>query len=517
MPPRRWGTLLEQLESHKLLFRRGAPPSATYTFKHALVQETAYSSVLSRRRMDIHRRIAVALEQDVDRATEITTPLLAHHWPMRGATSQAIKYWIAAGQSAARRSANQEAIAHYRSAQKEISREEPTDLRARRELETWVGLGPVLMATYGPSSPEAAEAYRSAAELSERLGDRRQRFLSTFGLWHLTNVSGRPLAARRLADTLLDSAARSRDAGELLQGHHASWSCTFTLGEFAECQRHIEAGRAIYDEAAHADHRLLYGGHDPAVCSISSMHGSGRSGDALGAQEAIDRCHRLAERLQHKYTISTAYFGTAGALYHLGAFDEATSHAARGLEVSAAYGLRAWMPIMELVQAAVAGARATAGDLDAPVGTLTEAFDRWQASGAGAFKSWFHTEIARLQLKRRNLDPALEHLESARQLSEEHRDVWYLPETLRLKGQHMALTGGPETALAVLEQSIEIARTHGAWLLALRATIDLARIRARGGNGAEGARRLADALGELPAGPRTADRAVAEELLRELS
>jgi class 3 adenylate cyclase/tetratricopeptide (TPR) repeat protein len=518
LAPDALGRALEQLEHHKLLFRRGAPPAATYTFKHALVQETAYASLLSRRRVAIHRRIAEALEQDAGRATEINTPLLAHHWHHAGAADEAIKYWIAAAQSAAKRSANREAIAHYRSAQRELSTGEPTDLRARRELETWVGLGPVLMATHGPSSPEAAEAYRSAAELGERLGDRRQRFLSTFGLWHLTNVSGRPVAARRLADALLDAAARSEDAGEQLQAHHASWSCLFTLGHFDECQRHIEAGRVIYDETAHADHKLLYGGHDPAVCShLFDAWVRALRGDAPGVEEAVDRCQRLADRLQHKYTISTAYFGTSAALYHLGAHDDAFRHAARGLEISAAHGLRAWMPVMELIQAVVTGARAPACDLDEPIGALTEAFDRWRASGAGAFRSWFHTELARLELKRGRLERAREHLESARRLSEEHRDVWYLPETLRLEAQHAALTGGPETAFAALGASIAMARTHGAWLLALRAATDLARVRAGRGQRAEGARRLAEALDELPAGSRGADRAAAEELLRELA
>jgi predicted ATPase len=294
---------LDRLVASELIFRRGTPPRAEYIFKHALVQDVAYSTMLRQRRQELHTRIAHALEERGDAEPEV----LAHHFTEAHAFDRAVDCWLKAGRSAAQRSANAEAIVHLTKGIETIGALSDTPERARRELELQLALGPALLATRGWNTPEANSAYGRAQELSRQLDDDRNHFLAVWGSWLCGAGKGAWGATRDIVAELFRIADRTGNPEFLLEAHHAAWGTTTFLGEFAAAHDHVTHGLALYDFNAHRSHALLYGGHDPGVC-----------GKALGAvglwligypEQAAQSAREgiaLAESLEHAPTLAHA-------------------------------------------------------------------------------------------------------------------------------------------------------------------------------------------------------------------
>jgi predicted ATPase len=192
---------LSRLIASELVFQRGMPPDAVYMFKHALVQDAAYSTLLRTRRQELHARIAAALEVGYDIAPE----MLAHHFGEAGEAEKAASHWLEAGRRALRRSANIEAIAHLTKGLGALTGLPETGERGRSELKLQLALGPTLSATRGWSSPEAERAYRRAERLAQGLGADRERFDAVWGLWMIHNTGDAPEVAREITGELLKS------------------------------------------------------------------------------------------------------------------------------------------------------------------------------------------------------------------------------------------------------------------------------------------------------------------------
>ena len=161
---------LAQLAKSELIFRRGVAPEATYTFKHALVRDTAYESLLRSGRRELHARIAEILERQRPETADVQPELLAHHYTEAGLAEQAIRYWQRAGARAAELSANLEAVVHLRKALELLGKLPEGAERARRELELQVALGGALISTKGYAAPETGRAYARAHQLCREVG-----------------------------------------------------------------------------------------------------------------------------------------------------------------------------------------------------------------------------------------------------------------------------------------------------------------------------------------------------------
>ena len=188
------GTLqrgLQQLVEAEFLYQRGLPPQATYLFKHALIQEAAYQSLLRSTRQQYHQRIAQVLEERFPEVVETQPELLAHHYTEAGLTDQAVDYWQRAGQRAGERSANQEAISQLTTALALLRTLPPTPARAQQELLVQTTLGPALMALKGQAAPEVEHAYARARELCQQLGEPPQLFPVLLGLCGFMWCGGR--------------------------------------------------------------------------------------------------------------------------------------------------------------------------------------------------------------------------------------------------------------------------------------------------------------------------------------
>jgi len=159
-------------------------PRAYYFFKHALIQDAAYESLLKSTRQQYHQRIAQVLETQFPETTEGQPELLAHHFTEAGLTEKAVSYWQKAGQSAVQRSAHKEAISHLTTGLALLQTLPETRERVQRDVDMHIALGASLLATQGYAAPELGKTYTYAQQLCQHLGNPRQLFMVLRGLWN---------------------------------------------------------------------------------------------------------------------------------------------------------------------------------------------------------------------------------------------------------------------------------------------------------------------------------------------
>ncbi len=296
---------LDDLAGSGLVFARGTPPNATYNFKHALVQNAAYESLLRTRRRDLHQRLADLLEGS---PTSGSAPeVIAWHLTEAGSLEHAVKYWQMAGTRAAQRAANAEAVEHLRAALNLLDAISEDDVRLECELSLQIALGPALMATRGWAADEVRQTYERALVLCKQRHRADMLFPTTWGLWMHHQGRSNHRSARPLADELLQLGEASADAGLILQGRHAAWTTRFYMGEFSAAREHYQKGIVLYDSMAHADHALSYGGHDPGVCGYAQASIiSWLLGHFAEAADNSERSLKLAEQLGHAPSLAHA-------------------------------------------------------------------------------------------------------------------------------------------------------------------------------------------------------------------
>jgi class 3 adenylate cyclase len=174
---------LGRLVEAEIVYQRGMPPQAAYTFKHALIQDAAYESLLKSTRQHYHQRIAQVLEEQFVETAETQPELVAHHYTEAGLIAQAVGYWHKAGQSAVQRSAHVEAISHLRTGLALLQTLPETTERLQREVDMLIALGKSLIETKG-AAPEVEQTYIRAHHLCEHLDEPHQLFLVLRGLWN---------------------------------------------------------------------------------------------------------------------------------------------------------------------------------------------------------------------------------------------------------------------------------------------------------------------------------------------
>ena len=296
------GEALDQLEGAELLFRRGVPPDARYTFKHALVRDTAYESLLLAKRRILHGRIARSLETDFAGRVEAEPELVAHHFVSAGDFERGIHYWQLAARRAVERSAHRDAVEHLTRAL-EVLPELPEDgERIRSEVELQARLGMAYTATKGQAAPEVESAFLRARELCRRVPDAYQLFAVLRGLWLCYQVGSRLDAAREIGHELLQLAQSRESSTYAVESYRALGQTALWRGDFAMARDHFEHGLELYDPAAHGENAMTYG-QDPFVVS-SCMAGAALW--ILGYPERADRLLRRAvehaDHLNHPYS-----------------------------------------------------------------------------------------------------------------------------------------------------------------------------------------------------------------------
>jgi predicted ATPase len=231
---------LLQLVAAGLLFRYGQPPEARYVFKHALVRDAAYESLLRSTRQQLHTRIATVLEAQFPDTAAAQPEIVAHHFTEARLPAQAVGYWHKAGQHATQRSAHVEAIAHLTKGLEALTTLPETPERAEHELALQLALGAPLQATKGYAALERRQAYARAWELCQQMGETPQRFPVLFGLWQCYALGAEWQRAREVGEQLVSSAQHQDNPALLLETYRALGFTLFCLGEFVPARAYAE-------------------------------------------------------------------------------------------------------------------------------------------------------------------------------------------------------------------------------------------------------------------------------------
>ena len=402
---------LGQLSAADILFQRGLPPDATYTFKHALLQDAAYASLLKSQRQQFHAQTAAVLEQQFPETADIHPELVAHHYTEASLAEQAIPYWQQAGERGMRRSANQEAIGHLTQGIEVLQTLPDTPERSQHELTLQVALGVPFIATKGFAAPEARNVYLRARELCEQLGDTPETFPTLWGLYAFYFVRAEHKTAHELGEQLLRLARSQHDSGLLLEAHFALGYSLFLLAELTSARTHLEHGSALYDAQQHHSLAFTYGSFDPGVVGLCyaalTLWVLGYPDQALHrSQQAQTLAHELA------YPFSLAACLAMAVILHQyrreGQAVQERGEAVVALCTEQGFPFHlAWGTIFRGWALAEQGHRAEG------LGQLREGLAAWRATGAELWWSHFLALLAELQGKGGQAEEGLTSVDEA--------------------------------------------------------------------------------------------------------
>jgi predicted ATPase len=301
---------LHQLVEAEFLYQQGLPPQATYRFKHALIQEAAYQSLLRSTRQQHHQRIAQVLEAQFPDIVETQPERVAHHYTESGLAWPAVAYWQRAGEHSNARSAYVEAVAHCSKGLEALKSLPETPERIQHELFLQTALGPALMATRGYTTSEVEAVYSRALDLCRQVGETPHLFVTLMGLWQFYLVRAQHQTAKELGERLLHLAQRAGDPALLVQAHRALGEAFQNLGEFALAQKHLIQGSTLYETEQHRfSHAVL---HDSGVfCLAFAAWVLWIQGYPEQALQRSQAALVLARELSHPPTLAAALFVAA--------------------------------------------------------------------------------------------------------------------------------------------------------------------------------------------------------------
>jgi class 3 adenylate cyclase/tetratricopeptide (TPR) repeat protein len=501
---------LDRLAEAGLLFCRGVPPQSSYLFKHALVQDAAYGTLLRARRQELHSRVAAVLKQHFADLVERQPELLAHHLTAAGETERAVDQWLKAGRHAAQRLAHLEAIRHFERGLALLPALTEGPACDGREIELQLARGLSVLTTEGFAAPKALEIYSRARDLAERRGDRRQVFMAVYGLWQTANGRGGMVEARRFSRHLQQLTVDNADEELRLQAHHSAWTTCLFSGEPAAACTHCEAGRHLYDLERHRSHRFLYGGHDPGVCARYMgaqaywLLGRPDTGLAIG-REAL----ALAERIAHPFTLGATL--AMNAMLHLDRNEP--EMALQRIEAAEALVAEQRIGLVLEPQILRGAVMTTQGAFEEAVACLRVGLTQPRAA---RLRPYAFARLAEALSRQGEHEEALLELRKALDVQERRGERRWEAELYRLESIALIGLNRLEEAQAALEEALRVARHQQARSYELRAATSLARLWGERGRRAEARDLLAPVYGWFTEGFDTADLKEAAVLLSEL-
>jgi tetratricopeptide (TPR) repeat protein len=466
---------LDRLVAAELVFRRGIPPATTYIFKHALVRDAAYQSLLRKSRQDLHAKIATALEKGFPHTLEARPELVARHFDEAGLFERAVAYWLAAGRLAATRSANVEAIAHLRSGLVSLAALPPGEPRSRLELSLQLALGGPILATKGFASREAEAVYQRAQELSRELDNDKDLFTSIRGLGYVYHVRANLREAARLVDEVVDLARGIGDSAMLAEAYHSAGAQTFHFGTFQAAhdwyQQSIEVGD--YRGGLHSE---VYGINMGVFCRAYLSHCDWHLGYPDRALRTAEEALALAREVARP-------FSTALALDYLAMLHQFRREPEAALRIAEEarslclehrfdyYG--AWSALVR------AWALTEGNSPEEGLGAYDAALHEFRETGAELRMPHHLCLLAAVQRKAGRRAAGLRLVAEAAQIAERNLESWCNAEIERERGALLLLDSSDdarEEAVAAFRRAIHIAADQGAKMLELRASAALARL-----------------------------------------
>jgi class 3 adenylate cyclase/predicted ATPase len=506
---------LGHLVEAEIIYQRGLPPQATYTFKHALIQDTAYASLLKSTRQQYHQRIALVLEEQFPETTEGQPELLAHHYTEAGLTEKAIHYWQKAGQSAIERSAHVEAIAHLRQGLALLQTLPKTPERTRQELPLHLALGASLTATKSAAAPEVQQTYTRARQLCESLEDPHQLFPILRGLWNYYNVRAEYQTAHALGEQLLTLARQAQDATMLVAAHRALGSTLFYLGATAFAQTHFAQGRVLYDPQHHRASAFLHGEDAGVTCRSYAAWTLWCLGYPAQGRRQMDEALALAQQIAHPFSLSFA-FGVADMFHQLCREERCTQERAEAAIILAQeQGFPVWMAVGSILRG---WALTQQGQAQEGIEQMTQGLLTYRATGAELLRPYYLALLAEAYGIIGQPEAGLTALTEALTHVDTTGERWYEAELYRLQGALLLQQASDNATEAetCFHHALDLARHHQAKSFELRAATSLARLWHQQGKRDEARVLLAPIYGWFTEGFDTADLTDAKALLHEL-
>jgi class 3 adenylate cyclase/predicted ATPase len=505
---------LARLVASELVFQRGTPPEAIYTFKHALVQDAAHDSLLRNARRQLHAQIAEALESHFPEVIESQPELLAQHYAEAGLIEKSIAYWGKAGRRSVARSAMAEAAAQFQKGLDQLALLPENSEHQRQEIEFRSALGAVLIAVKGFSAAETGHAYARARELWEQLGSPSEFLQVPYGqsLYHA--VRGDLDLAQRLDEDLLRLSRKRNDMAGLVMAHWSSGRDLMFVGRFASSRSHLQQALAIYDPNTHHSLVEQAGFHFQVVLRAYLAMVLFCLGFPDQALEWHGAAIAEARGLPHPPSLLTSL--TFGCRLHSLVGDDTTleEQADEVNAVTVEQGFPFWDALGMIYRGWL---KVKNGDVAEGMSLLRRGSSAYRATGAEVWMPHHIALLAGAYEISGQIEEAVTQLDEALQIVERTGERWLEAELYRQKGRLLLRQGHSEAAEELYRKALSIAQEQEAKLWELRAAVSFARLWRDEGCRAEARDLLAPVYGWFAEGFATPDLKEAKALLDELT
>jgi predicted ATPase len=507
---------LAQLVEAELVYQRGLPLQSRYVFKHALIQEAAYQSLLRSTRQQYHQRIAQVLAERFPEVVETQPELLAHHYTEAGLNAQAVGYWQRAGQRANERSAYAEGISHLTKGLEVLAMLPPMPERTQQELALYIALGNALIATKGYAAPEVERVYTHAQQLCGQAGETARLFPTLYGVWVFHYIRAEFQMAREMAADFVRLTQHQHDSAPLLVAHRVLGTTLYFLGELPTACTHLEQALRLYNPQQHRALAFQYA-QDPGIAGLCFLALTlwllGYPDQALAKSRAA-----LALARDVSHPLSLAFALTLIAMLHQLRREghAAQEQAEAAITLCSEQGFAFWRA-MGVIQRG--GALIAQGQGEEGMAQMSQGLTAWQATGAKVFESFYLVLLAEAYGQAGQAEAGLAVLAEAFSVRDKTGERFWEAELHRLKGELLLSLSADNQAEAegCLHQALAVARRQQAKSLELRAATSLSRLWQQQGKRTEAHQLLAEIYGWFTEGFDTADLQDAQALLEELA
>jgi class 3 adenylate cyclase/predicted ATPase len=465
---------LERLVEAELVYQRGFPLQATYTFKHTLIRDAAYESLLKSTRQQYHQRIAQVLKEQFAETTEAQPEVLAHHYTEAGLNEQAIACWQQAGQHALDHSAYVEAIAHLTRGLEVLQTLPNTSEHRQQELTLRVALGAALLATKGHAASEVKDVYDRARELCRQVGETPHLFPVLFGLWRFYFGRAEWPSTHELGAQLLALAQHLQKPVVLVAAHYALGTTLLYLGQVVPARLHLEQGSVLYDPQQHGSSPIAQEAGASCLSWVAmALWTLGYPDQALEkGYEALGQAHNLSQ----PFSLARALLIVA-LLHHSRRETQAAQEKAEAaMALCTQQGFTFYLAMWTILQG---WALSEQGRGEEGIAQIRQGLADWESTGARMNRPYFLALLAEAYGKAGCTEEGLRILAESLALVERTGERRWEADIYRLKGELLLQANTSQERLegeAHLRQAIDIARHQQAKSLELRATVRLCRL-----------------------------------------
>jgi class 3 adenylate cyclase/predicted ATPase len=514
---------LDRLIHAGLLFRQGMPPYATYLFKHALVQDAAYGTLLREQRRALHARIADTLEGQFPDIAESRPELLARHCTEAGQIEKAASLWGRAGLRSQERSALVEAVEQLTRALDQTATLPPTPSLRREQIKLQVGLSNALMHVKGYAAPEtkgAIEQARVFIEQSEALGEPPEDplllFSALYGVWVVSYVVFNGDVCRDLAAQFLTLAEKKRATVPLLMAHCIMGHSLFQGGDFAQARTHYDKGIALYDPSEHRPLATRFGQDiQVAILSYRSL-ALWFLGFPEAALKDAENAVKYGRETGQAASLMFVLYVTAILHIHCGNYSVATAQAQELFLVADEKGALLWKASGMMFEGCVL---ASTGKSSEAIERLTAGSIGYQSTGATTFMTWFLSYLTRAYVELGQFNEAWRRVGEMMTAVQTTKESWWEADLHRMAGAITLMSPEPDAtkAEAYFERALAVARQQQAKSWELRAAISMARLWRDQGKRRQAHDLLAPVYSWFTEGFNTLDLKEAKALLNDLA